>query len=336
MTEEALLSPTRSALLRKLKQQKNRLDNVLSTKVEETNRSHVKRISKKTKKHTWTKEEQEVFSKIAEKYKHPTIKDWTTIAAELNNEMDYDGSEKLSPMQCQNHYYNSLPKNSRIEPQVEQTVKRTPRHITTKYTGVKNATKIARGKHTFLSAAMTVIREAAIPLTATEIARRVLEKDLVATKGKTPELTIAARIYSDLKQKGSASMFTYVQPYVFGLREFGDVDTTSRKRKKCNSKVDVAAPPKRKRRVIHGNTIVEQSVEAPSAENETEEQHEDNSTEMETDETVLTAEDVQALDEMNQEDVRSGNFTQVDDEDIVDSLLNDSKFDDDLSAYTVH
>jgi hypothetical protein len=265
MTESSnqIISPNRSALLSKLKEQKSRLDVLTQQEQPEpvvvTSPKKQTHKSTRQQKHSWTDEERLEFGKIAQQYQQPTSKDWPTFAQELNEALSYENDDqKLTPMQCQNHWYNTHPKTSRNEPQVEQTVKRTRRSTAkTSTSGVKKKSKkvqTKRGKETFLSAAMSVIREAGIPLTATEIAKRILDQDLVATKGKTPELTIAARIYSDLKQKGTSSNFTYVQPYVFGLREFGDEDEgTPRKRRKSTTKTSPKKEPpvKRRRKIVH-------------------------------------------------------------------------------------
>ena len=72
---------------------------------------------------------------------------------------------------------------------------------------------------TVKQAAMVVLREAGQPLTAQEIAARILQQGLWQTKGKTPDATVAARLYTDIKGHGHDSAFVQVGPNTFGLRE---------------------------------------------------------------------------------------------------------------------
>jgi hypothetical protein len=50
-------------------------------------------------------------------------------------------------------------------------------------------------KMTFLEAALLVLAEADNPLTAQEVANRVLGRKLVSSQGKTPDATIASQLY---------------------------------------------------------------------------------------------------------------------------------------------
>jgi restriction system protein len=68
-------------------------------------------------------------------------------------------------------------------------------------------------------AAMQVLQEAGQPLTAQEIAHRALDKSLWKTTGKTPDATVAALIYTDIKKLGDRSPFVRSGPGTFGLRD---------------------------------------------------------------------------------------------------------------------
>ncbi|HSW47348.1 MAG TPA: HTH domain-containing protein, partial [Phycisphaerae bacterium] len=68
-------------------------------------------------------------------------------------------------------------------------------------------------------AAVQVLQEAKEPLTAKAIARRALELGLWQTEGKTPDATVAARIYSDIKSLGDRSPFVRSGPGAFALRD---------------------------------------------------------------------------------------------------------------------
>ena len=71
------------------------------------------------------------------------------------------------------------------------------------------------------SAAIQVLKEAGKPLHATEIAERILKADLWKSDGKTPEATVSARLYRDIKKNGDKSPFIKVGPQIFALRESG-------------------------------------------------------------------------------------------------------------------
>lgn len=68
-------------------------------------------------------------------------------------------------------------------------------------------------------AAIQILKDAGKPLHVGEIARRIMEAGLWLSNGKTPEATIAARLYSDIKKHGNQSAFIKVAPQTFFLRE---------------------------------------------------------------------------------------------------------------------
>jgi hypothetical protein len=61
-----------------------------------------------------------------------------------------------------------------------------------------------------LDAAAQVLREAGEPLGAPEMIKRILERGLWSTNGKTPAATIYAAIIREIRTKGSASRFQKV------------------------------------------------------------------------------------------------------------------------------
>jgi restriction system protein len=71
---------------------------------------------------------------------------------------------------------------------------------------------------TVKEAAVIVLSEAGTPLRAEEITKKLLSRGLWKTSGKTPEATVAANLYSDIKKKGEASPFRLVAPQTFDLR----------------------------------------------------------------------------------------------------------------------
>ena len=68
-------------------------------------------------------------------------------------------------------------------------------------------------------AAIMVLKEENKPLHADDITERIIGKGYWSTSGKTPEATVAAQLYRDIKKKGELSVFTLVEPYTFALRE---------------------------------------------------------------------------------------------------------------------
>ena len=69
-----------------------------------------------------------------------------------------------------------------------------------------------------LKAIEEVLKSAHEPLHLAVIAEKVISGGLWKSSGKTPEDTIGARLYSDIKKKGEASAFVKVSPRTFVLR----------------------------------------------------------------------------------------------------------------------
>ena len=67
-------------------------------------------------------------------------------------------------------------------------------------------------------AAIKILGEAEKPLHAREIVARILEAGIWTSKGKTPEATVGALIYSDIKKRGANSPFIKVAPQTFSLK----------------------------------------------------------------------------------------------------------------------
>lgn len=68
-----------------------------------------------------------------------------------------------------------------------------------------------------LDAVYVVLREANEPLRHEEITRRILERGLWTTTGKTPDATVHARLAMDIKRHGAASRFVRTGKATFGL-----------------------------------------------------------------------------------------------------------------------
>ena len=63
-----------------------------------------------------------------------------------------------------------------------------------------------------------VLSDSNKPLHVSEICQLVISNKLWNTEGKTPEATVGARIYSDIKNNGKHSVFVKVAPKTFFLR----------------------------------------------------------------------------------------------------------------------
>ncbi len=62
----------------------------------------------------------------------------------------------------------------------------------------------------FKSAAVKILQESKHPLSPNEIYRIAAERQMVKTSGKTPEATMGAQIYTDIRKNGAASPFVQV------------------------------------------------------------------------------------------------------------------------------
>ena len=70
------------------------------------------------------------------------------------------------------------------------------------------------------SATITILKKAGTPLHSKEITKQIMDAKLWTSKGKTPQNTVSAPIYADIKKNGNKSAFVKVAPGTFGLRGF--------------------------------------------------------------------------------------------------------------------
>ena len=73
---------------------------------------------------------------------------------------------------------------------------------------------------TFTEAAAEVLRMAGKPLHYKEITERAIEKNLLSHVGKSPEVTMGARLAALLKKEDKTNPIVRVKPGVFALREW--------------------------------------------------------------------------------------------------------------------
>ena len=73
------------------------------------------------------------------------------------------------------------------------------------------------------AAAIRVLRQAGTALHARDIAARMMAAGLWQSRGKTPAATVAARLYSDIKQAGNRSPFIKAGAQTFALRDSAEM-----------------------------------------------------------------------------------------------------------------
>ena len=69
------------------------------------------------------------------------------------------------------------------------------------------------------TAAIEVLKKAQSPLHARVITDQIIAAGLWQSSGKTPEATVSAQLYSDIKMNGDKSPFVKVAHQTFALRE---------------------------------------------------------------------------------------------------------------------
>lgn len=72
----------------------------------------------------------------------------------------------------------------------------------------------------YKEAALRVLQEAGESLHTEEMTQRAIKAGLINPQGLTPEATMGAQLYTDIKNNGAASAFRKVEPGTFGLAEW--------------------------------------------------------------------------------------------------------------------
>ena len=78
---------------------------------------------------------------------------------------------------------------------------------------------------TVQDAAIQILLSAGKSLHAKEIAKRIIDGGLWKSEGKTPDATVSARLYSDIKSNGDKSPFVKVGPQTFALRDSAQISS---------------------------------------------------------------------------------------------------------------
>jgi len=73
------------------------------------------------------------------------------------------------------------------------------------------------------TAAIQVLQQAGTELHAKDIAEQIMAAGLWQSGGKTPDATVSARLYSDIKNNGDKSPFVKVGPQTFALRDSAEI-----------------------------------------------------------------------------------------------------------------
>jgi len=74
--------------------------------------------------------------------------------------------------------------------------------------------------NSFKEAARIILRREKKPMSAKDITEAAIAEGLITTQGKTPQNTLAALIYTDMKENESTSVFKKVSPGTFSLKSF--------------------------------------------------------------------------------------------------------------------
>ncbi len=75
------------------------------------------------------------------------------------------------------------------------------------------------------TAAIQVLHQAGTALHAKDIAEQIMAAGLWQSEGKTPDATVSARLYSDIKNNGDKSPFVKVGPQTFALRDSTEISS---------------------------------------------------------------------------------------------------------------
>jgi hypothetical protein len=131
---------------------------------------------------------------------------------------------------------------------------------------------------TFTEAAAEVLRLAGKPMHYKEITELAIEKNLLSHVGKSPEVTMGARLAALLKKEDKSVPIVRIKPGVFGLREWNDKKKKGKEKESEAPEADDA-----------GTEVNALEVEAQARESHVDEQERDDDDDGEV--SVLTGED---------------------------------------------
>src|SRR5687768_11709040 len=122
---------------------------------------------------------------------------------------------------------------------------------------------------TFTEAAAEVLRIAGKPLHYKEITELAIEKNLLSHVGKSPEVTMGARLAALLKKEDKENPIVRVKPGVFALREW---DGKKKKRGGGDEAAEAAEPAQDESADVEVNALeLEARARVPEEEDDDEE-----------------------------------------------------------------
>jgi len=77
----------------------------------------------------------------------------------------------------------------------------------------------------YREAALEILRKERHPMTAKEIITAAVAAGLLTVGGRTPDASLAGRLYTDIQRNGKKSLFIQVGPRKYALREWSDEST---------------------------------------------------------------------------------------------------------------
>jgi HB1, ASXL, restriction endonuclease HTH domain len=77
----------------------------------------------------------------------------------------------------------------------------------------------------YREAALEILRKERHPMTAKEIITAAVAGGLLTVGGRTPDASLAGRLYTDIQRNGKKSLFIQVGPRKYALREWSDQST---------------------------------------------------------------------------------------------------------------
>src|SRR3954447_10957140 len=95
---------------------------------------------------------------------------------------------------------------------------------------------------TFTEAAAEVLRIAGKPLHYKEITELAIEKNLLSHVGKSPEVTMGARLAALLKKEDKSNPIVRVKPGVFALRDWDEKKSGGRRGSKAQEAAEAPEP----------------------------------------------------------------------------------------------
>ena len=101
-----------------------------------------------------------------------------------------------------------------------------------------------------LSGSYLILSESTTPLTSQQLTKELLERKLWSTTGKTPDATVGAKIYTEIKNKGADSLFIKAGKNLFAINPNAKITAPL-----TLSKPNATGKQKRKRRVSSHQTV---------------------------------------------------------------------------------